>query len=96
MRDSVALHAICDEYNLCEGRRVAEEKREPFFIPRISAHILRHAFATRFCENETNIKVIQDIMGHSDIHTTMDIYVNATREAKQASIENLEGNIFIG
>lgn len=91
-----ALHAICDEYNLYEGRRAAEENREPFFIPRISAHILRHTFATRFCENETNIKVIQDIMGHSNIHTTMDIYVNATREAKQASIENLEGNIFIG
>lgn len=91
-----ALHTICDEYNLYEGRRAAEEKREPFFIPRISAHILRHTFATRFCENETNIKVIQDIMGHSSIHTTMDIYVNATREAKQASIENLEGNIFIG
>lgn len=91
-----ALHTICDEYNLYEGRRAKEEKREPFFIPRISAHILRHTFATRFCENETNIKVIQDILGHSSIHTTMDIYVNATREAKQASMENLEGNIFIG
>ena len=30
-------------------------------------------FCTRLCENESNLKVIQDIMGHADIKTTMDI-----------------------
>lgn len=91
-----AMISICDEYNLYEGRKAAEEKREPFFIPRVSPHILRHTFATRFCESETNIKAIQEILGHSNIATTMDIYVNATKEVKKASIDNLEGNIFIG
>ncbi len=36
----------------------------------------RHTFCTRFCENETNVKVIQSIMGHASIETTIDIYAS--------------------
>ena len=43
-------------------------------MPIITPHILRHTFCTRLCERETNLKVIQSIMGHKDIQTTMDIY----------------------
>ena len=50
---------------------------------------LRHTFCTRLCENETNLKVIQSIMGHKDIQTTMDIYAEATEEKKQESFERL-------
>lgn len=32
-------------------------------------------------------------MGHKDIATTMNIYAEATREAKQNSMSNLEGKI---
>lgn len=64
-------------------------------LPKFSAHHLRHTFCTRFCENETNIKVIQSIMGHSDISTTMDIYAEATEEKKQEVIANMENKIFI-
>jgi len=52
-------------------------------------------FCTRFCENESNIKVIQDIMGHSDITTTMNIYAEVTEKKKQESFKNLEGKIKI-
>ena len=45
-------------------------------LPDFSAHNLRHTFCTRLCENETNLKVIQNIMGHVDISTTMDIYAD--------------------
>ena len=63
-------------------------------MPHFSAHGLRHTFCTRFCENETNLKVIQDIMGHADISTTMDIYAEATQEKKQEVMANLQGKIF--
>lgn len=53
------------------------------------------AFCTRFCENETNLKVIQDIMGHADITTTMNIYAEATKEKKQQAMANLNGKIKI-
>lgn len=55
-------------------------------MPDFSCHILRHTFATRLCESEVNLKVIQDILGHVDISTTMNIYVDAMDEMKQKEI----------
>lgn len=75
--------------------RAATEHREAVVIPHFSVHNLRHTFCTRFCENETNIKVIQDIMGHADISTTMNIYAEATESKKRESFENLQGKIKI-
>ena len=45
--------------------------------------------------DETNLKVIQDIMGHADITTTMNIYAEATKEKKQEAMANLNGKIKI-
>lgn len=47
-------------------------------VPTISNHILRHTFTTRLNESDLNIKVIQTILGHSDISTTMDIYTDVS------------------
>ena len=82
-------------YNEMEEKRAKEEKREPELMPEFSAHHLRHTFCTRLCENETNIKVIQEIMGHKDIQTTMDIYAEATVEKKQEVVNSLQGKIII-
>ena len=71
------------------------EGREPELLPHFSCHHLRHTFCTRFCENETNLKVIQEIMGHADITTTMDIYNEATKDKKIESFAGLEGKIKI-
>lgn len=54
-------------------------------------HNLCHTFCTRYCENETNLKVIQEIMGHRDIATAMEVYVEATKDAKLKSFQNLSG-----
>lgn len=65
-------------------------KKNYFFVPYLTRpHHLRHTFCTRLCENETNLKVIQSVMGHKDIQTTMDIYAEATEEKKQESFERL-------
>lgn len=72
-----------------------KEKREAILLPHFSAHNLRHTFCTRLCENEPNIKIIQEIMGHSDIKTTMEIYYDVTRDKKQFSFSQLEGKIKI-
>ena len=89
-----ALHRIVKLHNEEEEKKAKAEKREPILLPQFSAHQLRHTFCTRFCENETNLKVIQSIMGHSDITTTMDIYADATQEKKQEIMANLNGKIF--
>lgn len=90
-----AIDRICSEYNQQEKERAAAEHREPVIIRHFSVHNLRHTFCTRYCENETNIKVIQEIMGHSDITTTMNIYAEATEDRKQESFNELEGKIKI-
>lgn len=90
-----AIHGITDSYNAEEIQKAKEEKREPVLIPNFSAHSLRHTFCTRLCENESNLKVIQSVMGHSDITTTMDIYAEATDEKKQEIMANLQGKIIV-
>lgn len=90
-----AIASIIEEYNKKENANARIEKREANLLPHFSAHNLRHTFCTRLCENESNLKVIQSIMGHSDISTTMDIYAEATEEKKQETIANLENKIII-
>lgn len=89
------LHLITDSYNKEETKKAKKELREPVLLPSFSAHSLRHTFCTRLCENETNLKAIQSVMGHSDITTTMDIYAEATEEKKQEIMANLRGKIII-
>lgn len=90
-----ALERIYTACNETERERAKEEKRPPVLIRHFSVHNLRHTFCTRFCENENNLKVIQEIMGHADIETTMNIYAEATTEKKVESFANLEGKIKI-
>lgn len=70
-----------------------KEHREAVILPDFSAHHLRHTFCTRLCEQETNLKVIQSIMGHKDIQTTMDVYAEATEQKKQESFERLSATL---
>ena len=78
-----AIARIIKDYNSSETELAKSEERPAELLPHFSAHHLRHTFCTRFCENETNIKVIQEIMGHADITTTMDIYNEATLDKKK-------------
>ena len=90
-----AIERIRTAYNNQETDLANQEQREPQLLPHFSAHTLRHTFCTRFCEHETNLKVIQEIMGHASITTTMDVYNEATLEQKIASFKKLEGKFKI-
>ena len=86
------IYTACNEQ---EAERAKKEHRQPVLIPHFSVHNLRHTFSNRLCEHERDLKVIQEIMGHSDITTTMNIYNEATKERKQESFARLEGKIKI-
>lgn len=77
-----ALRRIMRDCNqeILEG---AGKTKDIILLPRFSCHILRHTFATRLCEAGINMKVIQDVLGHADIGTTMNIYADATKELKK-------------
>lgn len=83
------IKRIISSYNAEEVLNAKKEKREPLIIPDFSCHHLRHTFATRLCEAETNLKVVQSVMGHRNIETTMDIYAEATDKKKRESFQDL-------
>lgn len=59
-------------------------------IPSISMHTLRHTFATRAIEKGVQPKVLQQLLGHSSIKTTMDTYVHVTDDSLFQAMQLLE------
>lgn len=59
-------------------------------MPNFSCHTLRHTFATRMCEMGINLKVIQDVLGHADFDTTMNVYTDATKDFKLQEFRELD------
>jgi integrase len=60
-------------------------------IKRFSMHVLRHTYATRAIERGVQPKVLQKLLGHASIQTTMDRYVHVTDEALSIAIKQFEG-----
>lgn len=56
-------------------------------------HDLRHTFATLLLEAGEAPKVIQELLGHSTITTTMDIYAHVSSEVKKRTINRLDSLI---
>ncbi|MBD5151294.1 MAG: site-specific integrase [Oscillibacter sp.] len=46
---------------------------------RVTPHQLRHSYATRLVESGMNIKQIQYLLGHDDVHLTLSIYSHVTQ-----------------
>ena len=63
-------------------------KKDTVILPKFSNHSLRHTFTTRMCEAGVNLKVMQEILGHADAETTMDIYAEATKELKRSELDS--------
>lgn len=90
-----AIKRITDSYNTEEILKAKIERRQPVLLPHFSCHILRHTFCTRFCESENNVKVIQAVMGHADIETTLEIYADVTESKKKEAFDQFAKNMKI-
>ena len=53
-------------------------------------HRLRHTFTSNLLANGAAPKDVQELLGHADVSTTMNIYAHATREAKRSSARLLD------
>lgn len=54
------------------------------------AHLLRHTHASIYYQTTKDIKLVQERLGHSQIQTTMNIYVHQTDEEKYEQWENAQ------
>lgn len=60
----------------------------------VTAHQLRHGFATMLFEAGIDLKDAQDLMGHSDIKTTQDIYTHIRDKRRKETAEKLNSFSF--
>jgi integrase len=58
-------------------------------VPRTNMHALRHTYATRLLEKNEHPKVVQELLGHSQISLTLDTYSHVMPEIKQKAAEKL-------
>ena len=87
---------LLDDYTSKTENFPPQKNGDPVMIPKFSCHICRHTFASRFCENETNIKIIQAVMGHADVSTTMNIYAEVNNAVTSSALNDLskKWNVF--
>ena len=58
-------------------------------IPDLKFHGLRHSFATRCIESQCDYKTVSVILGHSNISTTLNLYVHPNMEQKKKCINKM-------
>ena len=58
-------------------------------MPELKFHGLRHSFATRCIESKCDYKTVSVLLGHSNISTTLNLYVHPNMEQKKKAIDQM-------
>lgn len=83
------LAVITERMNKLEKELATKEKRMPCIFENITPHTLRHSFATRAFENGLAPKTVQELLGHSTMNITMDLYTHVTYDTKKREMQKM-------
>ena len=61
----------------------------------VTCHTLRHCFASHLNDEEVDILVIQDLLGHATPRTTADYYIHPSEKKVREALEKLPGVIYM-
>lgn len=73
----IALHI---EHTMQRAREKYKQLHPDKPLPKITPHVLRHTFCTRYANQGMDIKNLQYLMGHSDAGITLNVYAHASYE----------------
>jgi integrase len=63
-------------------------------VPKINFHGLRHTFATTLLTSNVNPKIVQEMLGHATIKTTMDTYSHVLPNMQKEAAQHLSAMLF--
>jgi transcriptional regulator with XRE-family HTH domain len=71
--------------------RVVTERTTAILGRRLSPHAMRHSYASRLRQSGGDLQLVQELLGHADLGTTM-VYSHLTTDTRQAEVEGLIGD----
>lgn len=76
-------------------RLVKTKSKEIGLDANISPHSIRHSFATHLLKGGTDLRYLQEMLGHEEISTT-EVYTHINREEIRERYDEVFGNYFVG
>jgi integrase len=103
LEERLAMGELWDEHDLvfcnsigrpCEARNVVRNSYQPLLdkagLPRIKFHALRHSAATLLLSQGIHPKIVAELLGHTTISMTLDIYSHVTLDMQQEAAETMD------
>jgi len=75
------------------GSKGAGPRKAVIVIDRITAHMLRHTYATMLFDAGVDVKSAQRFLGHTDVEVTLSIYTHLTKFKEEQAIQKLDEHI---